>query len=723
MGCNIIFNILLFDPLNFRKLKGVVDDRIPANSSFDDAELYGCVVSSYIYKLMDENPMEAFPLFYDEYENSYDIIPDVEDIKGGYEAYKIKLTDEQINTVDSLMCNNVSSTKGIEKLTKLRRLTLGGDYKTLDISKNEALTSLQLSSSSLKEIDLTNNKYISSIYLYAGIEKLDVSALNSLRGLYVSNDKISEITVSFSNFSNLNIPSSVKKINIVNGAFEASVTLKSDKLSLHGNELVSTDSSLTLEDIVQDINSSNPKYLELKNLTVEANNGILSFSAGAGDKINKQFVYFDNSIFEDYNLYKKITSQLGKDFTVSALSNITSLECDDCYSLKGIEKLTNLQNLSISSTITELDLSNNHNIVNLSLSGAWIDELDLYNLSNLRNLSLLYTDIKKLYVNHNNNLKGLTLLYNDKLEEIVGLNDIQIEELMLLSAGLKKVDIGGNKAITSLMISSLMLGELDLSEASNLQIVYVASPKLKSIKGVENLNLQIAYFPYSKIEKMDLTKSTNLMALNTSFSEVSKTKINMLVGEKLPLEENLKINQEMIANVSNEDIRVATYDKVKNEIKGLKYGQTTITKYYETMDLLMTSNMTYLPLKTYVNVFDIKSSKYEVNKELGYIYVGTEDNDKAIKRYVKVYGEEVSKKLEDNKFTILSNNEKVREFDVIKVSSSKYDMNSNEIIYSGEFDISKIKITNAKLEVIEDELQINYKGNVIRTFKLTKEEK
>ena len=95
--------------------------------------------------------------------------------------------------------DSVTSLKGIEFFTSLERLTLD-DFSlltSLDLSKNQALTSLSISDTALKSLILGNNPKLTYINCSRNqLTTLDVSGLANLKTIYCSNNSLTKLNVS-----------------------------------------------------------------------------------------------------------------------------------------------------------------------------------------------------------------------------------------------------------------------------------------------------------------------------------------------------------------------------------------------------------------------------------------------------------------------------------------------------------------------------------------------
>ena len=112
-GIIFMVDYCLLSPTVINKYIATNIYKAPANSYFDDENFYNCVIDAYNSKNNTSLP------------------------------YTQSLTDTQLNSIKTLKCfsSHISSTKGLEKMTSLTRLSvLGNQLSELDVSKNTSLT-------------------------------------------------------------------------------------------------------------------------------------------------------------------------------------------------------------------------------------------------------------------------------------------------------------------------------------------------------------------------------------------------------------------------------------------------------------------------------------------------------------------------------------------------------------------------------------------------------
>ena len=174
------------------------------------------------------------------------------------------------------------------------------------------------------------------------------------------------------------------------------------------------------------------------------------------------------------------------------------------------------------------------------------------------------------------------------------------------------------------------------------------------------------------------------------------------------------------------------YKKQTYEEDGNEYTEETLRLYPLTEDEAMSD----------IDILNIYSDNYDINNN--YIYLGANKLKNDIT--IKVNGEEIPKEdmnefikfeLTDNAFEMWYINKeydddscdvsycaKIDSWDLIKVSSDKYDMSGDTINLGDEdIDLSKINVNNATLKKVDNKLLIMYGDEVVKEFKLEDDKK
>ena len=341
-------------------------------------------------------------------------------------------TDEELSQITEVICRgqNITSTKGIEKLTSLRYLNLYDNKVTeMDLSKNTNLVMLNMTFNNLSSIDLSKNTNLQQLYLNGNnissinlsnnsklidlniynnnLSSIDVSNLSELKFLLLSlnkltnidlskNTKLEHVYLSCNNISSLTLPSSAENLT---------------RLDLNANKLTSIDvSKLTnLDYLIVSANS-------LSSLDVSKNTN-LEYLYSSSNKISS-INLSNNTKLIDLDLYNnKLTS-----IDVSKLTNLkyinVSLNSLSSLNLSGLTNLNkvyassnNLSSLSLGSqgNLTEINaVFNNFDGYNISdkskvtymvVEDEWLDNMDLSPYTSLENLDIDYYKIVPVYGN------------------------------------------------------------------------------------------------------------------------------------------------------------------------------------------------------------------------------------------------------------------------------------------------------------------------------------
>lgn len=286
----------------------------PVNTNFMDDNLYNCVVDAYNTK------------------------------NGTTLGYDTNLTDEQLNTITSLDCNekNISSAKGIEKLTSLTNLLLNkNDITNIDLSHNASLEKLYIVANKLTTIDLTHNTLLKYIALGENnITSIDLSHNPSLVALWMNNNNLNSI-----NLTNNNVLEEVElqENNLTSIDMTHSTSLI--KLNLFGNKLINIDLSYNSALKILKLNNNNLTNIDVsKNKLIEELN--LNFN-------NIKYIDLSNN-----SALKKLeianNNLIGIDLSKNLALEELKISDIDCLN---VEKLTNL-NLLTANNISSLNLGN-----------------------------------------------------------------------------------------------------------------------------------------------------------------------------------------------------------------------------------------------------------------------------------------------------------------------------------------------------------------------------
>ena len=174
LGVAFLINYIFYTPSYINAYIATNIYKEPANKYFDNDRFYKCVVDAY------------------NKENNTSI------------PYTHNLSDSQLGSIKKVECDNYNnplkakSAKGVEKLTALTYLNVGGNQlTTLDVSNNTALTDLWVDNNRLTTLDVSNNTKLTRLYAENNeLTTLDVSKNTKLTNLRVDNNKLTTLDVS-----------------------------------------------------------------------------------------------------------------------------------------------------------------------------------------------------------------------------------------------------------------------------------------------------------------------------------------------------------------------------------------------------------------------------------------------------------------------------------------------------------------------------------------------
>ena len=223
----------------------------------------------------------------------------------------------------------------------------------------------------------------------------------------------------------------------------------------------------------------------------------------------------DETTFPDENFRNFLTSQsYGSDGVLkdAELASITVMDVSrkSVASLKGIELFTALQDLDCSSNqLTELDLSQNTQLLYLECSQNQLTSLDVSGLTSLQILFCYRNKLQSLDVTTNTNLTKLAFFENE-VAEIDVTNCTKLKELTCYTNNLSVLDVSHNSELTLLECYKNQLTSLNVS----------ACTKLKELSCSNNMLTQLNLSNCHELVKVACA-SNRLVAFNVSNTKLT----------------------------------------------------------------------------------------------------------------------------------------------------------------------------------------------------------
>ena len=455
-----------------------------------------------------------------------------------------------------------------------------------------------------------------------------------------------------------------------------------------------------------DLQDNNLSSIDLSNNTVLTvlklrNNDLTAIDLSKNTALETLYLYDNNLSSIDLSNNAALTSLKlwDSDLTAIDLSNNTvltvlELRNNDLTAID-LSKNTALTSLYLyDNNLSSIDLSKNTALTSLNLDNNNLSNIDISKNTALTSLSLADNNFTEIDLNNNTTLTGLSLGFNNFTEIDISKNTA-LKYLDLRYTNLSSIDLSNNTALTYLNLRSNDLIKIDVSKNTALTSLDLYGNKLSNI---------------------DVSNNTALKTLNLYGNPLTLGEYRLIKGTSVDGNDagNIKLPEQFPITYEMEDSSIATYED--GVIKGLKSGTTnlkgTIKKVgsngIDEKDLIVEGT---------IKVFDIKSDKYEINKEDKYIYTKMDTDNSTIIKNIMV--ENGTGKIENNIFKVVDEDAVVEEYKIVNYSSSIYDL-SKEYIYTGTNSLDKSKITckNCELEEKNNNLNIKYNNEVLDSYKL-----
>ncbi len=698
----------------------------PANPAFTDYNFYKCVVDEY----NDENDTSL--------------------------PYTTNLTDVQLQTITSLSCyglnkkrvDKISNIQGIEKLTLLTYLDIRfHNLSSIDLSHNTALTYLYLNDNNLSSIDLSNNAALTYLDLsYNNLSSIDLSSNILLISFNLSNNNISSIKLN-TNIINL-LNGKQFRLNDIDFGNSRTLTVSSNIQYVYNSSIFYNSNIPTVNGFLNEITVNN-LTLEIYNGDTKVTSGniedgfILKVLSGTTVLQSLAIKLYNSSSFADYNFYKCVVDEYNDendtslpyttDLTDTQLQTKTSLSCDNSVkaeadkisNAQGIEKLVSLTYLNLQyNNISSIDLSANTALTDLYIVGNNISSIDLNHNTKLKYLWLNDNYLDSINLSTNTKLTNLRL-YNNNLGSINLSANTALTSLDLYSNHLSSIDLSANTALTNLNLSDNNLSSINLSNNTALTNLGISFNNLSSIDVSANTALTTLDLDNNNLSSIDLSHNPVLTDLDLHNNNLSSIDLshNPLLTYLLLYNNPLSLGTvRIIKDTSTKsdvilpsafpitytiaDLSIASYSS--GSINGLATGTTNITGTFKDNSVYTTS------MSGTIKVFDITSSKYNINKSDGYIFTGTDTGNTILDNVTIPIG---TGSISGNKLQLKDEDILVEEYDIVSYNSSTYDLNQNYInAGTGPVNLDNITVINGTKNISGNKLQIKYGDTVLKEY-------
>ena len=410
-------------------------------------------------------------------------------------------------------------------------------------------------------------------------------------------------------------------------------------------------------------------------------------------------------------------------------NNISSIDVSTYTALTSLAlSYNNINSIDVSSNtaltslylsdnnLSSIDVSKNTSLTILNLGDNKLSSIDVSKNTALTYLFLDDNNLSSIDVSKNTALTYLDLSYNN-LSSIDISNNSTLTTLNLFCNNLNSIDVSSNAALTSLGLSYNNINNIDLSKNTTLTSLYLSDNNLSSIDVSANTALTTLYLYKNNLSSIDVSTNTALTTLHLYNNPLTLGEYRLIKGTSVKGNSvgNVKLPEQFPITYETEDSGIATYEE--GTIEGLRSGTTSLKATLKGIKSSSSSNSEDLVVEGTIKVFDIKSDKYEINKEDKYIYTKNDTDSSTIMKNITV--ENGTGKIENNVFKVMDGDVVVEEYKIIGYSSTTYDL-SKGYIYVGTnvFDKTKINCINCTLEVNDNTLEIKYGNMVMESYKI-----
>ena len=377
---------------------------------------------------------------------------------------------------------------------------------------------------------------------------------------------------------------------------------------------------------------------------------------------NSKYKEIENNVIEDNFIAIKVLDLKNKNM----FSNWENLEQNWNFEIiNGISRFPHLKNVN-KEYIDEISLNSGWEANKLLTSNGKVKEFEAPKIT--INTKTSYNQNYTYLINDNN-----IAVYNDG--KIIGLSE-------------------GNTEITNVI--SLYDGyTLDINENIDVRTIKWEFTNYKTVtySGADYLYIGDRDSNYEKI-KNDIKINYDDIIVKFGYRDIEIYDDDYLI--KRIYIDSISSNK---YDLTKKYIYIGTNNLNLDDIRG------TTEKSIENNKLLIKRNDVLLQS---FDVISVNSEKYDLSKN--YIYLGT--NDLSLEDINVTNGKKI---VEDNKLKIKYNEDLLKEYDLIKISSEKYDL-TREYIFDNDFNVDNITSTNGTKEVVDNKLLIKYNDELLQSY-------
>ena len=696
LGIGIFIDQAFFKPTVINSFIASKIYSSPANNAFTDDNFYKCVVDAY-----NKENKTSLP-------------------------YTANLSDEQLKTITALDCNGygksdenkIKSANGIEKLTRLYRLSiLYGQLTSLDVSKNTALTELDVNHNKLTELDVSKNTALTYLNVsYNELTSIEVSKNIALTHLNVSYNELTSIEVS-NNTALRWLEAYDNQLTSLDVSRNTALT----RLDANVNQLTELDVSKNTA-----LKNLGVEHNQLTNLDVSNNTALRSL-----DVHNNQLTNIDVSkntalTYLDVPNNQLTNIDVSKNAALKQLyvsnNQLTSLNLSETIALESLYADNNqLKSIDVSKN-TALAILNifNNQLIELDVSNNMVlTELEVYKNSFITNL-VTYKN-KSINIENDNRLVRLPEGKNSTLTKISSDN-----ENVIIDENNISIDKIGEYVVTADYKHNVSLYRNTYSGTYNIKVVEITSDKYVIDEDKEYI--------YTGTDVDNDTILSNINLDSGCNKVIEDNKLIIKYGEEI-------LKTFMVINISSDKYKIS--DDKEYVYTGTDSDNNTILKNIkldsECSKVIEDNKLVIKYKDSIINTFkviNISSDKFYVNDE--FIYIGTDSDNDTILKNIKL-DSECSKVIEDNKLVIKYKDDVIDNYLIYNIGfgnlkvSNGFIVIDDSILYNDFIDnivlndIFSYKIFNNDMVITDGTIDIDmvfkvyYNDNVIDSYTITDE--
>ena len=242
--------------------------------------------------------------------------------------------------------------------------------------------------------------------------------------------------------------------------------------------------------------------------------------ASKNTEVKAGSIAIDEAHFPDKVFREQIIAEFDKDgdsvLSVDEISKAQFLNLHDMKtisSLEGIQYLTNLQSLDVSTTsVSDLSPVKNSSLKRLDCRSSKVRSVDLTRYPNLEAFVCDNTSINSLDVSKNEKLNTL-FADSTSISNLDVTNNPNLEQLSCSNTGLMELDVTHNPQLVTLDIGDTKVKTLDISKNPNLKQLSCYMTNIAELDVTKNTKLTRLFCHDTPIKKLDLSNNLELEML------------------------------------------------------------------------------------------------------------------------------------------------------------------------------------------------------------------